>query len=156
MSLPPATPSVGLKSRVLAAATGEKAPRPAILTRVFWAAAAVVLFSIVIGSLTSYHSTRVTKDGVQGHVRWKDRSVKLRITGLPKLPEGKVYQLWQVGASPAPIPGAIFTLDPAGRLVGSDTFTVAIVKGHAFAITMEPAGGSKSPTMPLHFVAPVN
>ena len=98
-------PSPGLKDRVLAAATGQKAVRPAMLSRVFWSAAAAFLFVLLIGNLfreREYTNEAVVKPGpgapaAAGKVLWVDRYVKLDIQGLPALPAGKAYQLWQIG-----------------------------------------------------------
>jgi anti-sigma-K factor RskA len=155
-------PSAGLKGRVLAAATGLKAPRPAILTRLFWTAAAVVLFSFVLGNLFLGEFKRAGSQvqkvapEVMGQIRWRNRSVKLDLTNLPKPPPGKVYQLWHIGPEKNPVEAKTFPLDSRGLLHGFDSMKYDIVKGHAFALTMEPEGGSRSPTMPLYYVAPVN
>jgi anti-sigma-K factor RskA len=162
LSLGPVTPPAGLKSRVLAAATGEKSPRPAILTRLFWAAAAVLLFSFVVGNLfkddykPAGAQVQNPAPDAKGLIQWRSRSVKLALSGLPKLPSGKVYQLWHIGPEKDPVEAKTFVLDPQGLLLGVDTMKYDIAKGHAFALTMEPQGGSRKPTMPLYYVAPVN
>jgi anti-sigma-K factor RskA len=164
MSLPPATPSPGLKSRVLAAATGQAKPRPAILTRIFWSAAAVLLFAFLIVSLCNppeYDSSMTltgTKDApaAHGRISWKDNAVKVEMSGLPALPAGKEYQLWQIGPEKAPIRQRTFRLDSRGALAGTDWMKYAVAKGQTFALTVEPAGGSRTPTMPIFFVATVN
>jgi len=87
-----------------------------------------------------------------------DRYVKLDIQGLPALPAGKAYQLWQIGPEgpTKPVPCATFRLDSKGELLSTDTLKYVIAKDQTFALTMEPIGGSKSPTMPIFCVAPVN
>ena len=131
-----------------------------MLSRLFWAAAAVALFSLMLSSLTRepWHSAPVVGKAskVTGTVRWKDRTVKLDVTGLPPLAPGKVYQLWHIGPKgDVPVDEGTFPLTPGGKLVGEDTMIYDIVKGHVFAVTMEPEGGSKTPTMPIYFVAVV-
>lgn len=155
------TPPPGLKSRVLAAATGERAPRPSILPRLFWAAAAVALFSIVISTISRPTFRTVQLVGTneapkaRGRVRWSGAQVTLEVAGLPRPPKGKVYQLWHVGPTPTPTPQALFSIGVTGRISGADIFKHPIAKGHAFALTLEPEGGSRTPTMPLYFVAAV-
>ena len=158
LSLPPATPSPGLKGRVLAAATGRGTPRPAILTRVFWAAAAVVLFALMAGNLfheTEYtHSVRIKgtehAPAAEGLVLWTEKSVRVEMTGLPALPPGKEYQLWQIGPEgPKPVAARTFRLDYKGDLAGNDWMKYLVAAGQTFAVTVEPAGGSRSPTMPI-------
>jgi anti-sigma-K factor RskA len=151
-SLSPMTPSDGLKGRVLAAVTGRQAPRRAILSRVFWAAAAVVLFALVINSLGD-HRVKLRFAGTpaapkaEGTARYdEERKVTLEVSGLPALPPGKVYQLWHIGPKPTPIACTTFTLGASGLLEGEDTMRDAIAQGHKFALSIEPIGGSSSPT----------
>lgn len=82
------------------------------------------------------------------NVYWDKASNKIYLDakGLPEPPEGKVYQVWSL------------TLDPlAPTSLGTvDTFTTDDNKifeienanaSEAFGITLEPAGGSESPTL---------
>jgi anti-sigma-K factor RskA len=164
-ALDPVAPSSGLKDRVIAAATGQKtAVRPAMLSRVFWSAAAVILFSILVGTLFStpdykfefaMTGPKEVAPAAAGKVVWVDRHVKLEIVGLPALPAGKVYQLWQIGPEKAPIRARTFTLDPNGGLEGEDRMKYLLAKGQTFALTVEPAGGSNSPTLPIFCVGKV-
>ncbi|MBI3608520.1 MAG: anti-sigma factor [Nitrospirae bacterium] len=65
---------------------------------------------------------------------------------LPPLPEGKVYQLWAIQGA-APVDAGIFTPDQRGvgslrvKALPEPAKTVGV-----FAITIEPAGGSRQPT----------
>ena len=165
MSLPPATPSPDLKSRMLAAATGHAKPPPAILSRVFWSAAAVLLVAFMIGSLfnpTEYEFELSLKGtdaapSAVGRLRWKENAVKVEVSGLPALPAGKEYQLWQIGPKgPEPIPARTFRLDTRGDLAGTDWMKHLVAKGQTFAFTVEPAGGSRTPTAPLFAVGKIN
>jgi hypothetical protein len=151
------TPPAGLKSRVLAVATGGKAPRPAIFTRLIWSAAALALLALLLKSLSTSGEShdldlKGTKDApaAEGRIRCKGLSVELEVSGLPALPARKAYQLWQLGAGPAPLPAKTFTLGPSGALHGRVTMKHPIVVGQGFALTMEPAGGSLKPTMPIY------
>jgi anti-sigma-K factor RskA len=163
-SLPPATPSEGLKSRVLAAATGQAKPRPALLSRAFWSAAAVFLFAVMAGNLFQEPDYDRSVDGkgtpdapaAVGRVYWRENAVKLEIAGLPALPAGRRYQLWQIGPEKDPIGGRTFALAGGGELFGKDRMKYPVAKGQTFAITDEPAGGSRAPTGKLRFLASVN
>lgn len=71
------------------------------------------------------------------------------LAGVGNLPAGKVYELWAIRGDAAP--------EPAGLLqaIGDDV-VLARVSGvaragevTAFAVSVEPAGGSKSPTGPV-------
>ncbi len=73
-------------------------------------------------------------------------AVLLDVTGLPALPADKTYQLWalkgQEARSLEPLPAAT-----AGE---SELVTRSTLPGeNAVAITVEPAGGSKQPTLPI-------
>jgi anti-sigma-K factor RskA len=67
--------------------------------------------------------------------------------GLPKPPKGKVYQVWALKLSPVLTPTSI------GLLTDFDANNQKIFKventgyAEAFGITLEPEGGSPSPTM---------
>ncbi len=153
-SLAPIAPSEGLKSRVMAAAAGRQAPRRAVLSRVFWAAAAVVLLALLVTSLTDtsvklYWKGTDAAPKVAGTSRYEERILKVDVSGLPALPAGRVYQLWHLGPQAAPVPCKTFTLTSSGVLDGDDMMKFAYVPGHKFALTVEPIGGSKSPTMPI-------
>ncbi|HVE41826.1 MAG TPA: anti-sigma factor [Planctomycetota bacterium] len=154
-SLSPIAPSEGLKSRVMAAAAGRQAPRRAILSRVFWAAAAVVLLALLVTSLTDTSAKLLWTGapGVDGTSRYDQGILKIDVSGLPALPAGKVYQLWHIGPQAAPVPCKTFTLNSSGVLDGEDMMKFAYARGHKFALTMEPIGGSKSPTTPIMAVA---
>jgi anti-sigma-K factor RskA len=145
---------------VLAAATGARPPRPAVLTRLFWSAAAIVLISLTLSALLRpdgpprqmrFVSTPAAPEA-RGHAAWKGSSVEIVLSGLPSLPPGKVYQLWHLGVGPSPAPHRTFRLDAAGELRGRDEMREAIGRGQGFAITQEPQGGSLRPTLPIYTV----
>ncbi|MES2747525.1 MAG: anti-sigma factor [Bacteroidota bacterium] len=67
--------------------------------------------------------------------------------GLPEPPEGMVYQVWSLKLSPTLTPTSIgllenFTADNNRIFAVSNT-----ADAEAFGITLEPAGGSETPTM---------
>ena len=72
--------------------------------------------------------------------------VYVDVAGLPTPPEGKVYQVWALKLSPL-TPTSIGVLD---NFTADNTkvFKVDNAQGaEAFGITLEPAGGSASPTL---------
>lgn len=75
------------------------------------------------------------------------QSVYVDASGLPEPPEGKVYQVWALQLSPSLVPTSIGLLDNfksnASRLFAVESTTGA----QGFGITLEPAGGSLTPTM---------
>lgn len=65
--------------------------------------------------------------------------------GLPRAPEGKEYQLWYI-VDNKPLPGKTFAPDHSGRGALKDQVPEAARGSATFAITLEPAGGVRSPT----------
>jgi anti-sigma-K factor RskA len=65
--------------------------------------------------------------------------------GLPRAPEGKEYQLWYI-VDNKPIPGKTFAPDNSGQATLQDQVPEAARPSAIFAITLEPAGGVRSPT----------
>lgn len=81
----------------------------------------------------------------EGRVYWsRSRGTAFTAANLPPLDAGRVYQLWFVTAGP-PVSAALVTPDASGR---SETVvpSPAGVEPTAFALTVEPAGGSPGPT----------
>lgn len=76
----------------------------------------------------------------------KDKNIYLDAQGLPEPPRGKVYQVWSLKLSPL-APTSLGTID---NFTTDDNkiFTIPNPnESEAFGITLEPAGGSKTPTM---------
>ena len=73
-------------------------------------------------------------------------TIYVDVQGLPDPPEGKVYQLWSLTLNPL-TPTSLGTID--GFIADADKiFTVKNPnESQAFGITLEPAGGSASPTL---------
>ncbi|HEU4327085.1 MAG TPA: anti-sigma factor [Roseiflexaceae bacterium] len=66
---------------------------------------------------------------------------------LPQLAQGRVYQLWLIQGSGAPVSGGTFTVDEQGfGLLRLGTTALSPLAADTFAITDEPAGGSPGPT----------
>lgn len=76
----------------------------------------------------------------------KENSIYLDAQGLPAAPEGKVYQVWSLKLDPL-TPTSLGTIDD----FNADTNKVFAIantnESEAFGITLEPAGGSDTPTM---------
>jgi|SRR5579862_1151842 len=72
-----------------------------------------------------------------------DRTARLQISGLAPPPHGKTYEAWIIptgGAAPR----------PAGLFAGRAVTLRGTLPPHAtVAVTLEPAGGSTAPTMPI-------
>jgi len=81
------------------------------------------------------------------YVNNEKKEIYVDIAGLPEAPEGKVYQVWALKLNPI-TPTSIGILDKNKvadnkGIIAVDNFDGA----EAFGITLEPAGGSPSPTM---------
>jgi anti-sigma-K factor RskA len=75
------------------------------------------------------------------------KEVYIDAAGLPKPPNGMVYQIWALKLKPVLTPTSIGLLE---NFVADDTKVFKVENAEnaeAFGITLEPAGGSKSPTM---------
>ncbi|MGC2695667.1 MAG: anti-sigma factor [Candidatus Angelobacter sp.] len=76
-------------------------------------------------------------------------SVLLMASNTPRLPEDKIYELWLLPADGgAPMPAGWFKPDNSGNGMIFHTLTPGI-NAKSFAVTIEPAGGSLRPTMPI-------
>jgi anti-sigma-K factor RskA len=70
---------------------------------------------------------------------------------MPQVASGKAYELWLVSGD-TPLPAAVFNTDAAGNaLVEIDTISDA-GPPKVFAVTVEPASGSKLPTSKIIMV----
>jgi anti-sigma-K factor RskA len=76
----------------------------------------------------------------------KENLIYLDAQGLPEAPEGKVYQVWSLTLNPL-TPTSLGTIDD----FNSDDTKIFNIKNanesQAFGITLEPAGGSETPTL---------
>ena len=73
-------------------------------------------------------------------------SIYLDAQGLPEPPEGKVYQVWSLTLNPL-TPTSLGTIDDFST-DANKIFTIANANAsQAFGITLEPAGGSATPTL---------
>lgn len=75
-----------------------------------------------------------------------DNTIYLDAQGLPDAPEGKVWQVWSLTLNPL-TPTSLGTIDNFND-DDNKIFSIANAnESQAFGITLEPAGGSESPTM---------
>ncbi|GLB49991.1 anti-sigma factor [Neptunitalea lumnitzerae] len=82
-------------------------------------------------------------------IYWDQEShqVYVDVKNLPEPPEGKVYQVWSLQLEPALVPTSIGVLD---GYVNSDIKIFKIdnvTEAQGFGITLEPEGGSETPTL---------
>ena len=80
----------------------------------------------------------------------RDRSSLLFIaSNLPAPPPQKTYELWLIPTQGAPIPAGVFKPNAHGNATVVNPPLPANVQAKAFAITVEPEGGSITPTLPI-------
>lgn len=84
-----------------------------------------------------------------GRALWSaQRGLVFTAERLPALPGDRVYQLWTISGS-KPVSAGLLSPDASGRV----TFTLAsgtvTPRPDAFGVTVEPVGGSATPTMPI-------
>ncbi len=85
----------------------------------------------------------------------RDRQVAvLHATALPALDGSRVYQLWLVPAGGAPVPSSTFRPDAGGHALvrGIPLPADSAAPYESFAVTDEPAGGSRAPSAAPRFV----
>ncbi len=83
------------------------------------------------------------------HAYWSSASgIVLTAGRLPALPPGRVYQLWTIVGS-TPTGSATFTPDASGSVSVAVAPAAGAARPDAFGVTIEPAGGSTTPTMPI-------
>jgi len=68
---------------------------------------------------------------------------------MPALPPQKVYELWLIPTSGAPIPAGVFKPDARGNASVVNPPLPAGTEAKAFAITVEDEAGAATPTMPI-------
>jgi anti-sigma-K factor RskA len=70
-------------------------------------------------------------------------------TNFAAVPQNKAYELWLIPQQGAPIPAGTFKPDASGSGMIMMPPMQKDMQPKAFAITIEPAGGSQTPTMPI-------
>lgn len=82
-------------------------------------------------------------------VYWNTKTNKVFIdaSSLPTPPDGMVYQVWSLKLAPTLTPTSIGLIDNAEDKMKYLIEVDGTVGAEGFGITLEPAGGSKSPTM---------
>ncbi len=88
----------------------------------------------------------------EGHAIYSSRQGKLVFTAsnLAPVPDGKTYELWILPRDGgAPIPAGVFTPGPDGNAAVVYPQIPTGVTAAGFGVTLENAGGSKTPTMPI-------
>ncbi len=88
----------------------------------------------------------------EGHALYSSRQGKLVFTAsnLAPVPDGKTYELWILPRDGgAPVPAGTFTPGPDGNAAVVYPQIPTGVDAAGFGVTLENAGGSKTPTLPI-------
>lgn len=75
------------------------------------------------------------------------RTTLLSVKNLPPPPSGKQYQLWAIAGNNPPVNAGVFDVN-----TGILQVMERIAEANAFAVTLEDAGGSPTPTLDQMFV----
>jgi len=111
----------------------------------------------IVATLTASDAMRVTLVAAksapqpQGKAIFvRDRSSLIFIaSNMPAAPPEKAYELWLIPTRGAPIPAGVFKPDAHGSATVVNPPLPLGIKAKTFAITIEPAAGSTTPTMPI-------
>ena len=113
----------------------------------------------ILGGPRTLSASLAPKEGFGGggrvHVDAETGEGAVVLAGVESLPPDKVYELWVIRGDNPPEPAGLLT--GAGRAVYVTQLAKLDRPGDvkAFAVSIEPAGGSKSPTGPIVLVGPL-
>jgi anti-sigma-K factor RskA len=82
----------------------------------------------------------------QGAIIRRSDGTVVMAARLPGLATGRVYQLWFIQGTNAPLPSNTFVVDPQGFALITLNSAGQAINADTFAITEEPDGGSTAPT----------
>jgi anti-sigma-K factor RskA len=110
-----------------------------------------------LASLPGSRLARLTapRKPAEAAVVWNTKSDKaiLLASGLDDLPKGRAYELWVI-AGGAPVPAGVFAPNPLGRAVLTFPIVKDIARVKTFAVSVEPAEGSQTPTGDIVLAGP--
>jgi anti-sigma-K factor RskA len=92
---------------------------------------------------------QATASGAIGRAMWsRSGGLMFMADRLPPLPAGRVYQLWTITGTAATSAG-LLTPDANGSAAIRVNVPASAPRPDAFGVTIEPAGGSPAPTLPI-------
>ena len=102
------------------------------------------------GSRMTHLAAEEIARGSDACIVWNPHSGEavLVAAGLAPPPEGKAYELWVISGGLPPIPAGVFRVDEGGKVVFRMPPLREVSGVKAFAVTLEPEGGTPSPTGP--------
>jgi anti-sigma-K factor RskA len=150
-------PSPRLKARLLARARGAERRRERGLglgIALIAAVLALILFAPSLGFRFGAPPQVVPLQGAEaapdaeGYLILEDGQALLVTKGLAVPPEGRVYQVWFADAAGRRVSGGIFRTQPRPYGVYTVTVPLPLTAYVRIGVTLEPEGGSPSPTGP--------
>lgn len=140
------TDELGRRTLRLAATEAQLAKRELTLNTLLLAEA-----DLTVVQLTA---TGAQAPGIQFYWNRRSNTAVLHAFRLPPAPKGKTYQFWVLRAG-TPYPSITFNSDPDGHAL-VQAFSLPTGGGYeGAAITVEPEGGSTTPTLPIFMVGKV-
>lgn len=111
----------------------------------------------IVATLTAKDALRVTLVETKSQPQPQGKAIYVRDRGsliflasnFRPAPSGKSYELWLIPTEGNPIPAGVFRPDSRGSATVVNPPLPAGVEAKAFAITIEPEGGSQKPTPPI-------
>jgi len=112
----------------------------------------------VLATLSDPSATRFTLSADHAPPRPQGKAIYVRnrrtliflASNMPALPSRKTYELWLIPTSGAPIPAGVFKPDVNGSATLINPPLPGNAEAKAFAVTVEPEGGSSAPsTQPI-------
>ena len=140
------TDELGRRDVRLAATEAQLARREQTLNTLLMAE-----FELTVVQLTT---AGAQAPGVQFFWNRRSNTAVLQAFRLPPAPKGKVYQFWLLRGG-KPYPSSTFNSDPDGHALVQ---SFSLPSGGGFegaAITVEPEGGSTTPTLPIYLLGKV-
>jgi anti-sigma-K factor RskA len=114
----------------------------------------------VLGGPRTITAALAPSEGVAGRGRVMVDAISgeaaIVLAGLAPPGAGKVYELWAIRGSAAPEPAGVFTVDAHGSAATAGGRIERPAEVTAFAVSIEPTGGSKTPTGPIVLVGAVS
>jgi anti-sigma-K factor RskA len=136
------------QTSTLASATAQLARREETLNTLLTAESDLTVLQLT--------STGAESPGIQFFWNRRQNRGVLHAFRLPQPAPGKVYQLWLIPRGGTPIPSTTFGSGADGHSL-VESFQLPIDGGfEAAAITIEPEGGSQTPTMPIYLIGKVS
>ena len=116
-----------------------------------------LLAAVFAPGVELHRLTTTSEDAPEVQLFWNRRNqvALLHARRLPTLAADRAYQLWLIPEGGAPIPSSVFSPGADGNVLVRDVHLPLPAAGRyaAFAVTEEPAGGSRAPTTTPLFVA---